>query len=161
MAAAGDCIPWGTVAGSCIPWGSVFPHRFLLTFGLFCCWGNVFSVQEFKNITMTCTGIPPTLRKPLYGGYGGGGCIKSPLQGTDDSLCPPGAPPETRYPRGAPAGPRSPRSTARKVPREAPAEHANPRHPQRGLSNPPETASAGCAKREQWQQRGTLSHGEL
>ena len=91
-------------------------------------WGNVFHFQEFKNITMTCAGIPPTPQKPLYRGYGGGGCIKSPLQGTIESLCPPGASPETLYPRGASAGPRPPRSTARKVPREAPAEHANPRN---------------------------------
>ena len=73
---------------------------------------------------MTNTGISPTPQKPLYRGCGGGGCVKSFLQGSNESLCPPEAPPETLYPRGAPAGPRSPRSTARKVPREAPAEHA-------------------------------------
>ncbi len=105
-----------------------------MRFAYFAPWGNVFHFQEFKNITMTCAGIPPTPQKPLYRGYGGGGCIKSPLQGTIESLCPPGASPETLYPRGASAGPRPPRSTARKVPREAPAEHANPRHPQKGIT---------------------------
>ena len=60
---------------------------FTMRFAYFAPWGNVFWIQEFKNITMPSTGIPPFPNpplvwgptRPLYGGYGGGkGASKPP-----------------------------------------------------------------------------------
>ena len=109
--------------------------NFTMRFAYFAHWGNVFWMQEFKNITMPSTGIPPFPHPPLVRGvWGGKGCIKTSMQAPTAHCDPPGhrqrhyIPARRRQDQGPPEAP------PEKVPREAPAEHAKPRHPQKGMT---------------------------
>ena len=82
---------------------------FTMRFAYFAPWGNVFWIQEFKNITMPSTGIPPFPNpplvwgptRPLYGGYGGGkGASKLPCKHQRLIVTPRGIARDTISPRG-------------------------------------------------------------
>ena len=126
----GNCIsPLGNCISPCVL------CSFTMRFAYFAHWGNVFWIQEFKNITMPSTGIPPFPHPPLVRGvWGGKGCIKTSMQAPTAHCDPPGhrqrhyIPARRRQDQGPPEAP------PEKVPREAPAEHAKPRHPQKGMT---------------------------